>query len=66
MAFLEAEVGRQRGARKAELAPHGDVPQPRGGLAWLEFGVSQLGSGMDAASISPGSFSACTFESQLS
>ena len=34
-------------------------------LAWLEFGASQLGSGVVAASISLGSFSACTFQSQL-
>lgn len=41
-----------------------DAPQPCGGLAWLEFGVSRLGSGVDAVSISLGSSSACASASQ--
>lgn len=52
-----------KGAGRMELASHRDVPRPHGRLAWLEFGVSQLGSEVHAASISLGSYSACTFES---
>lgn len=49
--------GKGVGSRESRLARHRDIPQPRGKLAWLEFGVSQLGSRMDAASISLESFS---------
>lgn len=64
MSFVE--VGRERDVRRAELALLGDVLQPCDGLAWLQFGMSRMGSGMDALSISLQFFSAGIFESHLS
>lgn len=60
MDVVGAQMGKEQGARRVELVPRWSR------LAWLEFRVSWLGSGMDAAFISLGSYSACTFKSQVS